>query len=178
MIIKINLFLLSFAIFYFINGLFFDEQVIHKIYEDQGIYNFIYLIPFISYSFVISHIIIIILKYFSLSEKNICEIKNEKTIEKASDKAMKVKKCLVIKYICFYVIGVLFLFFLWYYLSSFGAVYQNTQIYLIKNTLVSFGFSLFYPFVINLLPGIFRIYSLKTHNRETFYKISKIIQFI
>ena len=178
MIIKINLFLLSFAIFYFINGLFFDEQVIHKIYEDQGIYNFIYLIPFISYSFVISHIIIIILKYFSLSEKNICEIKKEKTIEKASDKAMKVQKCLVIKYICFYVIGVLFLFFLWYYLSSFGAVYQNTQIYLIKNTLISFGFSLFYPFVINLLPGIFRIYSLKTHNRETFYKISKIIQFI
>ena len=178
MIIKINIFILSFSIYYFINGLFFDEQVIHKIYEDQGKYNFIYLIPFILYSFIISHTLTIILKYFSLSEKNINEIKNEKTINKANDKANKVQKCLIIKYICFYIIGTIFLFFLWYYLSSFGAVYQNTQVYLFKNTLISFGFSLFYPFVINILPGAFRIYSLKAHNRDLLYKISKIIQFI
>ena len=47
------------------------------------------------------------------------------------------------------------------YLSSFGAVYQNSQFYLIKNILISFGFSLGYLFVINILPGILRIYSLK-----------------
>ena len=178
MIIKMDLFILSFSIYYFINGLFFDEQVIHQIYEDQGIYNFIYLIPFILYSFVISHTLTIILNYFSLSQKNICEIKNEKTISKANDKAYKVKKCLVIKYICFYIIGSIFLLFLWYYLSSFGAVYQNTQVYLIKNTLISFGFSLIYPFVINLFASILRIYSLKESNRKCFFKISKIIQFL
>ena len=54
----------------------------------------------------------------------------------------KVRKCLIIKYICFYIFGTFFLLFLWYYLSSFGAVYKNTQIYLIKNTLISVGFSL------------------------------------
>ena len=172
MIIKMNLFILSFSIYYFINGLFFDEQVIHQIYEDQGIYNFIYLIPFILYSFVISHTLTIILKYFSLSQKKICEIKNEKTISKAIDKSYKVKKCLIIKYICFYIIGTIFLLFLWYYLSSFGAVYQNTQVYLIKNTLICFGFSNFYPIIINLLPGIFRIYSLKVSNRDLSYNIS------
>ena len=160
-IIKLDLFLLSFSILYFFNALFFDEKVIHKIYEDEGIYNFIYLIRFISYSFIISHTINIIIKYFSLSERNTYGIKNERISEKIYDKAYKTKKVLVIKYILFFILGLLFLLFLWYYLSSFGAVYKNTQVYLIKNTLISFGFSLIYPFAINLFIGIIRIYSLK-----------------
>ena len=52
-IIKIDLFFLSFSIYYFVNALFFNEKIIHQIYEDQGIYNFIYLIPFVIYSFII-----------------------------------------------------------------------------------------------------------------------------
>ena len=163
---------------YFINAFFFEESTIHKIYVDKGIFNFIYLVPFISYSFIISHTLNIIIKYIFLSEKNICEIKKEETVEKASDKESKVKKILIIKYICFFTIAPVFLMFLWYYLSSFGAVYQNTKIYLVKNALISFGFSMIYPFIINLLPGLFRLYSLKEKDRECFYKISKIIQFI
>ena len=180
MIIKIDLFFFSFSIYYFTNALFFVESTIHKIYEEGGIYNFIFLIPFISYSFLISHILTIFIKYFSLSERNLYEIKNEKSFKKVYDKVSDVKRCLIIKYILFYVIGSLILMFFWYYLSSFGAVYQNTQIYLIKNTLISFCFSLIYPFIINLIPGMFRFYSLKgeTRKRKCFYKISKIIQFI
>ena len=159
-IIKIDLFFISFCIYCFINALFFDEKTIHKIYEDKGIYNFIYLIPYISYSFLISHALFTIIKYVSLSERNIYEIKSEKTIEDTSDKIEKVKRCLVIKYILFFILSILFLLFFWYYLSSFAAVYQNTQIYLIKNILISFGLSLIYPFVINILPSFIRIYSL------------------
>ena len=176
-IIKVDLFIFSFSLYYFFNALFFNESTIHKIYEDHGIYNFIYLIPFILYSFIMAHALSIIIKYFSLSERNICKLKytniNERDIG-----ADNVKKCLVIKYLCFFVFGFLALLFLWYYLSSFGAVYQNTQIYLIKNTLISLGFALVYPFVLNLLPSFLRIYSLKNPNRETIYKISKFIQYI
>ena len=50
--------------------------------------------------------------------------------------------------------------------------------HLIKDTLTSFGLSLVYPFFLNLLPGILRISSLKTTNKEFMYKISKIIQLI
>ena len=180
LIIKIDIFTLSFSLYYISNGFFFDQKTIHKIYEDEGIYNFIYLIPFISYSFIISHTLVIIIKYFFLSERNIIEIKNEDNFEKAFDKADKIKRNLVIKYICFFAIGLLFLIFLWYYLSSFGAVYQNTQIYLIKNTLISFGFSLIYPFIINIMPAFLRMYSLKKKNksRECFFKISKALQLI
>ena len=177
-IIKIDILFLSFSIYYFFNALFFNEPVIHKIYEDEGIYNFIYLIPFILYSFIISYILIIIIKYFSLSERNIIEIKLEKNISKVNSKVDKIKKKLIIKNILFFIIGIFLLLFLWYYLSSFGAVYQNSQVYLIKNTLISFGFSLIYPFIINILVGIIRIYSLKKSNRQSIYKFSIIIQFL
>ena len=167
-----------FSIYYFINTLFFDEKTIHKIYEDEGLYNFIYLIPYISYSFIISHTLNTIIKYIFLSERDMYKIKIEKSLEKMYDRIDKVKKCLIIKYICYFILSILFLLFFWYYLSSFGAVYQNTQIYLIKNTLISFGFSLFYPFVINLLPGMLRKCSMKGNKSECLYKTSKFIHII
>ena len=91
----------------------------------------------------------------------------------------EMKKCLSIKYICFYIIGLIFLIFFWYYLSSFGAVYKNSQKYPFINTLISIIIALFYPFFINLVPGIFRIHSLnKNKKNECFYNISKGIQLL
>ena len=177
-IIKVNLFFLSFIIYYFSNTLFFNESTIHKIYEDGGIYNFSYQIQYILYSFIISHFLNTIIKYISLSERNISEIIHENTYNKASIKVYEVKKCLAIKYILFYIISILFLLFSWYYLSSFCAVFQNTQFYLIKNTLICFGFSLIYPFIINLLPAVFRIISLKGTNRKCLFLNSKILEFL
>ena len=62
----------------------------------------------------------------------------------------------------------------------FCAIYKNTQIYLIKDILISFSISLLYPFVIYLLPGIFRIPSLsnKKNKRQYLYAFSKILQMI
>ena len=68
----------------------------------------------------------------------------------------------------------------WYYLTSFNAIYKNTQNYLIKNTCISFGFSLVYPFIINIFPMMIRmcaIHSAKKDN-EYFYKESQILQYI
>ena len=60
------------------------------------------------------------------------------------------------------------------------SVYTNTQIHLIKDTIISFGLSLLYPLGICLLPGMFRIPALRTpkKNKECVYKFSKIIQII
>ena len=62
----------------------------------------------------------------------------------------------------------------------FCAIYKNTQIHLIKDTLISFGVSLLYPFIIYLLPGFFRIPALSNKNdkRECLYNMSKFIQMI
>ena len=60
----------------------------------------------------------------------------------------------------------------------FGAIYKNTQYHLLKDTLISFGLSLLYPFAIYILPGIFRIPSLSNRKikRECLYDFSKILQ--
>jgi hypothetical protein len=84
-IIKVDLFFLSFSIYYLFNALFFDESTIHQIYEDGGIYNLFYLIPFTLYSFLISHIFFVIIKYLSLTERNICKVKAYGTNNNHSD---------------------------------------------------------------------------------------------
>ncbi len=67
-------------------------------------------------------------------------------------------------------LSVLFMFFFWYFISCFCAVYKNTQIVLIKDTLVSYALSMIYPFGLNLFPGLFRIPALKAEKCDQAYK--------
>ena len=106
------------------------------------------------------------------------EIAAEKNFQKASSIAYQAKRRLSIKYICFFVVFTVIDSFIWYYLSSFGAVYQNTQVFIIENTMISLCFSLVFPFVYYLLPSFLRINSLKSKDGELLYKISKVAQFI
>ena len=177
-IIKIDLFFVSFVIYYTVNALFFNDDTMHKIYEDEGSFNLIYQLPQIIYSSLISSVITTLIKYLALSEKNILEIKNEK--ENMIQTVCKIKKCINIKFNFFYLLNFIFLIFFWYYLGCFCAVYKNTQILLIEDTIISFIISLLYPFVLNLLPGILRIPSLnaKNKNRILLYNLSRIIQII
>ena len=175
-IIKICLFFFSFALYYTVNALFFSDSTMHKIYEDEGSYNFIYQLPLILYSTTICSIGNTILSFLSLTEKNLLQLKQEAIDKKR--KLIRMLKYLKIKFILFYLISFILLLFFWYYLSCFCVIYRNTQIHLIKDTLISFGLTLLYPFGLILFPGIFRIPSLKKNNRECIYKFSKILQMI
>ena len=108
-ILKIFLFLFSFGLFYIVNALFFNDSTMHQIYEDHGAFNFIYQIPQILYSTIISIVIRTILSLLSLSEKNIIEIKNQKNLEAANNTAKEKQKCLLIKFILFFIISFSFL---------------------------------------------------------------------
>ena len=178
--LKISLFLLSFSLYFTINGFFFSDDTMHKIHEDNGAFNIIYQIPQILYSSIVSAIINMILKMLSLSEKNILLIKQEKDINLAFKKSKSIEKCITIKFIIFFILSISFLIFFWYFISCFCAVYTNTQIILIKDTLVSFGLSMLYPFGLNLLPGFFRMPALRAKNqdRKCLYKISGLIALI
>ena len=174
-LIKISLFFILFTIIYIVNALFFDEATIHQIYEDNGFYNLSFFLPKIFFSFFISNIIYIFIKFISLSERHLLDIK---IFFKDGIKITKIKRKITIKYTLFFIIGLGFLTFFWYYLSSFCAVYKNSQIFLIDNTLFSLAISFIYPIFINILPCIFRIISLRFGNKKIFYSISQILQFI
>jgi len=180
MIIKICLFFFSFALYYTVNCLFFNDDTVHDLNQNSGKFDFIYNLPQILYSTIISAFINMIIKFFSLTEKNILKLKSDNNAKNYNKTVPKLIKCLKIKFICFFSISFLLLIFFWYYLSCFCAVYKNTQIYVIEDTLISFGLSLLYPFGLNLFPGFFRIPSLRDKNKskETIYKLSKMIQLI
>ena len=78
--IKIFLFFFFFSLYFFINCLFFNDGMMHQIFEDDGTFNFIYSLPQIIYSSIISTAITNLMKYLSLSEKDLIEIKNEKKL--------------------------------------------------------------------------------------------------
>ena len=150
----------------------------HKIYLDEGSFNFVYQIPQIIYSSLISAAISILIKYLSLSQNNILEMKKEKNMEKFNIKVKELIKCLKIKFALFFVVSFFLLIFFAYYIICFCGIYVNTQLHLIKDTFISFGLSLVYPFGLCLIPGFFRIPALKAKNKdkECLYKFSKIIQ--
>ena len=150
----------------------------HKKHKDNGAFDFIFQIPQILYSFIVSAIINMILKLLSLSEKNILAIKQEKNNDNIIKKTNSLKKRLLIKFISFFIFGDLLLLFFWYFITCFCGVYINTQIILIKDTVISFGLSLIYPFGLNLLPGFFRIPSLRAKNKKCLYQISNLVALI
>ena len=178
--VKICLFLLSFSLYFTINGFFFSDETMHKIHEDKGKFNIVYQIPQILYSTIITAIINMILKQLSLSEKNIIAIKQEKDIKQMTNYSKRVKICINIKLIVFFILYILFLVFFWYFISCFCAVYRNTQMILIKDTLVSFALSMLYPFGLNLMPGILRIPALRAQKKDKkyLYKISTFVALI
>ena len=180
MIIKICITSISFSIYYAINFAFFDAQTIHKLYADKGKYNFIYFIPKISISFVCSYFINILIKYIFLSERNLSHIRKQPTVLLADKIAEKEKKNIIIKYIIFFILGIIFLAFFWMLLSSFGAVYQNTQFIIFENALISYSFSLVYPLFFNIFPSMLRIHSLisKKNKKECIYKLSQVLQLL
>ena len=124
-----------------------------------------------------------ILSNLSLTQINVINIKNF-SIERGTDEYInefnKFIKRIKIKFTIFFVLNFFLLFVFWYYLSSFCAVYKNTQVYLIIDVSICFGISLIYPFFINLFLGLFRIISLKDKNgnHKCLFYFSKMLQLL
>ena len=179
-IIKIFLFLFNFIIYYFVNALFFSDATMHKIYEDGGSFNFEYQIPQILYSSIASGILNSLIKILAISETKIIEFKKIRTIDNLDKQRKEIEFYLFYKFIAFFVVSFIFMMFFWYYLACFCAIYSNTLVHLINDTLISFGLSMIYPFGWCLIPGIFRIPSLssKKNKKIFFYKISQLIEIL
>ena len=174
------LFFFFFASELSINALFFSDETMPQIYEDQGSFNFLYQIPQIVYSSILSQLFDFIIKYFSLSEDNILEIKEEKrkNSKDINTKIKKMYKILKIKFALFFIISPFILFLFWFYITCFCGIYKNTQIHLIKDTLLSFITSVLFPFGTSIFPGLLRLLALKSKkgNKAYLYKFSQFLE--
>ena len=173
--IKLFLCIFNFCMNFAVNALFFSDETMHKILEDEGEFNILYQLPQIIYSTVICFIFEYIIDFFALSEDTILEVKQEKKLGTVRRFAKTQWRSMEIKFIYFFIISFVFLGLFWYYVACFCAVYKNTQYHLIKDTLFSFGTGLITPLGVQLLPGLFRIPAIKRRN-ELMFLFSKIFQ--
>ena len=177
-IIKFFLFFFSFCTDFTINALFFTDDTMHKIYKDKGKFDLLYQIPQILYSTLISRVFDTFIKYLALTQNNIIEFKQIKDKKNMVNVQNKLLLLLKRKFIMFFLSSFIILLFFTYYITCFCGVYINTQIHLIKDSIISLIISLLIPFIMYLLPGIFRIPSLKAikANRVILYKVSQFIE--
>ena len=177
-IIKIDSFFNEFSTFYIVNALFYDDNTMHNIYIKKGSFDLEYQLPKIVYSSLISLALNTLLRLLYLSSNDIIRLKKIKTQSDVDSRGVELNKKLSIKFCLYFILNTILLLCFWYYISMFGAIYRNTQLYLLKDTLISYGLGLIYPFGIYLLPGIIRIPSLSRQDKECLYNFSKFLQIL
>ena len=163
-----------------LNVFFFTDESMHKVYKNYGKYDFVQQIPQIIYSTVVSQILDLILCYLSLTDKHVYQIKAIKDLKSNTQNVFNIIRCITIKLIGFYSFTFILFSFYWYLISSFCAVYQNTQSIFIKDSISSFILGLLYPFILYLFPTILRVLSLKDKVKKRFkciFFLSDIIPF-
>ena len=177
-IIKIFLFFFLYSLDLTVNALFFTDDTMNKIYQDKGKFNFLYQIPQILYSALISKLLDSIIKNFALTKENIVQFKEKKEKSELYIIYKKFISKLKIKYILYFVLTFIVLLFFWFYDICFCGIYINTQSHITKDSLISEITSLLIPLALYLLPGIFRISALRAEkpSRKFLYKFSIFLE--
>ena len=180
-----NLIYVKFARLFFLicqdmamNIIFFSDNSMHKLYANYGKYDFIQQIPQIIYSIVVSQIIEVFICYLNLTDIYFYKVKKIINKKVNKNKILGILRCIKIKLFVFFTFTFILFLFYWYFISSFCAVYQNTQITFIKDSISSFLTGLLYPFAFYLFPPILRIIALKDASKKRLkciYKLSDII---
>ena len=179
-ILKIFILIFSLTVNITVNALFFNDDTLTKIYNDKGKFNIIYQIPQIIYSSIISIVINTIIKTLALSEKDVVKIKQEKIINNIDEKLKQLLFKLKAKFVSFFILSFLLLVIFFVYITCFCGIYENTQIHLIKDSLIGFGISMLYPFLLYLLPSVMRIAALKAKKKDKnyLYKFSTLLEIV
>ena len=176
-IVKIALFILFLSFYFAFTALFFNDSIMREIYHYKGNTNAAIHIPNIILSSLCCLIMNFIVRFISLSERDIANINCEKNAEERKKLSDKTKKLLKIKLIILFAISIVLIGLCWYYVSAFCAVFKNSQGHYFINVFVAFLVCNIWPCVTSLIPPIFRRKGLDD-NSPCMYKASQIIAYI
>ena len=104
LIIKRFLFLFKFAVNLVVNAFFYNDETMHKIYIEKGKYDFIYNIPSILYSMLISGFIYTFIQLLAVTDSNLINIKLTKEKKEVQNKNKSTIKILNIKFVLFFLL--------------------------------------------------------------------------
>ena len=160
------------------NVLFFSDDSMHKIFLNYGKFDFVQQIVQIIYSTIVSQLLEVFLCFLSLTDVYFYKIKNLTPPDEIR-KTFEYLKCMKKKLIIFFIFTFIFFGFYWYVVAVFCAVYENTQIIFLKDSLLSFVFSIVYSLILYFIPTCFRLCAIRNpkQNLQCIYKLSEIIPF-
>ena len=178
--VKLSLFIFSFNLSMTINALFFTDEAIYEINQDNDSFNLSTQISRIIYSAIISALINFIVEILAFSHKNIIKLRYNKNVKDAKNEEKNIIKKLKYKYILYFGMTIFFNILFFYYITAFCSVYSIIQIHMISNSLMSFLLTMSYSIALSMISTIIRIFSLKKENkfRHFSYIISWIISLI
>ena len=144
------------------NIFFFTEQQIKLTYirAKDGISLFMKNIVNTIYSSLISTILLYILKLLYLTRKNNCPF-----------------ACVIMRIILYFILSFFFLVIFGFYAICFCAIFENTQIEFIIATSISWGISLFNPFIFCFIISIIRSLGLRCGSK-LLLAIQQILEFL
>ena len=177
-VVKIALFILFISFYFAFTALFFNDNIMREIYTYKGNTNAAVHVPNIILSSFCCIIMNFIVRFVSLSERDISKITQEKNPDQRKALAEKTRRALKIKLIILFAISGLLIGLCWYYVSAFCAVFKNSQGHYFTNLLIAFVVCNIWPCVTSLIPPIFRKKSLDDATSPCMYKFSQIIAYI
>ena len=118
--IKVSIFIFNITSSIAINALFFNDSTMHKIYAEHGEFDFLYQLPQIIYSTIISTVFDFLINLLGLSEESVLKMKNANILIKdVVSKFNILFRVLKIKFALFFIINFILLLFFWYYVTRF-----------------------------------------------------------
>ena len=176
-IAKIALFILFVSFYFAFTALFFNDSIMRQIYIYKGNTDAAVHVPNIILSSLCCLIMNFIIRFVSLSERDIAKINCQRDEKIKKDLCEKTKKSLKIKLIILFAISGVLIALCWYYVSAFCAVFKNSQGHYFVNVLIAFIVCNLWPFVTSLIPPLLRIKGLKGES-PCMYKASQIVAYI
>ena len=166
--IKLIAFFLNIATYFVLNAILFDEYYINKRYEVDGSTGFLYVIqnelPKCIYASLAAMIVTVLMNYLSNSKKRFDTLMNKETdYKKFLIESKKIIKSMREKLIAFFIITVVLMGFFWYYVSTFCAVYQKTQIAWIEGSIITLFFCLILYSLLYFIVTVMRYIGLRCH---------------
>ena len=156
------------------------HQMIKKIQDNETLNNLIMNGNYIGPSQVIEvknpkkkkHVI-------SNGKKNIQPVYSEyqQEIDKLEKEFSSIYKLYKIKVIIYFISSSIILGLNWYFMTSFCAIFKNTGLKLIVNSVVSLLASFIFPFILGLIPTSLGFLAVKLNN-ELIFRIYKKINFV
>ena len=176
--IKIMLLVLQIELYFFINGLFYNEEYITNIFEqekDSFAKKAWRFFDNLFYAFLVGVIINYIIEFFFIQEKKIrTTFKREKdNLLILKYEMIQILKDIQKRYLSFIVISLIISVFIWYHISCFNNVYQHMkEEWLIFSVLIIVCIQII-SLIKSLIETILRFLSFRFKS-EKLYKLSLI----